>query len=123
MSIINSTLIIQAVHFLIAYLLIKFFFFRYAHEAIHAEDSLQEALVQNVQRAQIQVAQKEEELKQRWLDARVFFSDHIPLFKKRFIRSQEYSGVSPSTQQHALQSEKSAAYFVDLLMQKVRRDN
>ena len=81
MSIINATIFIQAIHFFIAFFLIKYFFFKPIVAQINAEDALQESLISTVQEHQIAVAQKERELLEHWQAMRAYFAKHVPVLK------------------------------------------
>lgn len=82
MSIINFTLIIQAIHFFIAYYIIKYFFFAPVVNQIDAENRLQESLVTAVQEYQMAVSNKEKELEVQWQAMRDYFAGHIPEIKQ-----------------------------------------
>lgn len=79
MSIINATLVAQAIHFLIAYLLIKYLFFKPVFEQIEQEDTLQESLINTIQSQQNIVAQKEQDLITQWHALKNYFATHVAL--------------------------------------------
>jgi hypothetical protein len=81
MSVINATLIVQVVHFFIAFALIKYFFFKPAVAHINAEETLQESLVNGVQEYQRIVADKEKEISDQLHDVRAYFSQNVPSLK------------------------------------------
>lgn len=81
MSIINATLVAQAIHFFIAYLLIKYLFFKPVFVQIEQEDTLQASLIATVQAHQQKVAQKEQDLVTQWHSLRNYFSAHVPVIK------------------------------------------
>ena len=82
MSVINFTLIVQVVHFFIAFFLIKYFFFKPALAHINAEETLQESLVSSVQEHQAAVvAHKEKEITDHWQALRAYFAQNVPSLK------------------------------------------
>ena len=58
MALINATLIIQAIHFFIAYLMIKHLLFKPALAEIQKEDAVQESLIATLHDHQLLLAQK-----------------------------------------------------------------
>jgi hypothetical protein len=119
MSIINSTLIVQAFHFFIAYVAIKYFFFKQAYHEIAAQDSLQESLVRSVQVGQMQVERNEQNLQEHWRRARDYFLRHRPSFKEEPLIG---GPVVPSIVMPIIektQIENSAPAIAHVLMQKV----
>ena len=81
MSVINATLIVQVVHFFIAFALIKYFFFKPTFAHINAEETLQESLVNSVQEHQKTVAEKEKEISDQLQDVRTYFAQNVPSLK------------------------------------------
>ena len=82
MSVINFTLVVQGVHFFIAFILIKHFFFKAAVNQIVAQDRLQESLIGAVQEHQAAISQKEQELREQWQAMRTYFSHNAPSLKQ-----------------------------------------
>lgn len=81
MSIINATLVAQAFHFFIAYLLIKHLFFKPVFAQIEQEEKLQESLITTVQSHQHTVALKEQELTAQWQALKKYVAAHMPVIK------------------------------------------
>lgn len=85
MSLINATLVAQAVHFSIAFILIKYFLFKPVFAQIEQEDKLQESLIATVQSHQQTVANKEQELTSQWYALRTYFAAHLPVIKTTHV--------------------------------------
>lgn len=81
MSLINATLVAQAIHFSIAFLLIKYFFLKPIYAQIEQEDKHQESLIATVQSHQQTVGIKEQELINQWYALRSYFAAHVPFVK------------------------------------------
>lgn len=81
MSLINATLVAQAIHFSIAFLLIKYLFLKPAYAQIEQEDKLQESLIATVQSHQQTVGAKEQELVSQWYALRSYFASHVPIIR------------------------------------------
>ncbi len=119
MSIINSTLIVQAFHFFIAYVAIKYFFFKQAYHEIATQDTLQESLVRSVQSGQMQVERNEQNLQEHWRRARDYFLHHRPSFKEEPLIGGPVipSIVIPTIEKSRI--EDIAPFIADALLQKV----
>lgn len=91
MSVINFTLFVQMLHFFIAFLLIKYFFFKLAVAHIQAEDNFQDILISTVQQHQATVIQKEKDIIEHWTHMQEYFAAHAPSIKKE----PEYSSKTP----------------------------
>ncbi len=103
MSIINFTLVIQAINFLIAFFIVKYFFFKNAVFQINAENTLQESLVSTVQEHQMAVNAKEQELAGHWQAMRSYFAKYAPSLKASPIfPSKKPSIVVPAFEQSAI---------------------
>lgn len=103
MSVINFTLVIQALNFLIAFFIIKYFFFKNAVYHIHAEDTLQESLVSAVQEHQMAVGSKEQEIGSHWQAMRAYFAKNIPSLKvSPLFALKKPSIVIPEFEQSAI---------------------
>jgi Ni,Fe-hydrogenase I cytochrome b subunit len=85
MSLINATLVAQAIHFSIAFILIKYLLFKPVFAQIEQEDKLQESLIATVQSHQQTVASKEQELTSGWYALRSYFAAHVPLIKSTHV--------------------------------------
>jgi hypothetical protein len=81
MTVINFTLVIQIIHFFIAFILIKYFFFKPAIGQLHADDAYQESLIAKVQNGHITIGHKEQALISQWQAMRAYFADHSPGLK------------------------------------------
>ncbi len=117
MAFINGTLIVQAVHFSIAFYLIKYLFFKPVLAHINAEDSLQESLIAGVQEHQSQLAAKEMELKEHWASVRRYFAENVPVLRVAPSFAKRPDMVMPEFQTTAIQS--AAHQAADLLVKKV----
>lgn len=82
MQIINATLIVQMVHFGIAYLIIRYLFFKPAVDQLKAEKDLQTSLFLTIQGYQAAITRKEQEIAADWQHARAVFAERTPLLKK-----------------------------------------
>lgn len=78
MALINATLVAQAIHFYLGFLLIKHLFFKPIFSVIQQENSLQESLIARVQQQQMRVVQKEQELKDHWQGLKAYFARVSP---------------------------------------------
>lgn len=108
MAFINGTLILQAAHFIIAFYIIKYFFFKPVFAHIEIEDALQESLVSAVQEHQAAVAQKEHELSDHWHALRSYFAQQAPSLKRQRLiipqQSIRVPDMTPADLQQAAQS-------------------
>jgi len=95
MALINATLIVQAIHFFIAYLLVKHFLFKPAVAEIQKEDAVQESLIATLQDHQFLLAQKEQELVQEKKRAQQDFSGAIPNLESSVVEKKMPSVVIP----------------------------
>lgn len=89
MSLINATLVAQAIHFSIAFILIKYFLFKPVFAQIAQEDKLQESLITTVQLHQQEVSHKEQELQAQWHVLRDYFAAHVPFIKTGFFSARK----------------------------------
>lgn len=89
MAIINVTLLIQAFHFFIAYIMIKNILFKPALLHIQAEDALQESLILTIQERQLLIAHKEQALAAHWQRVREYFAQNAPELKEVHLASFE----------------------------------
>lgn len=117
MAFINGTLIVQALHFGIAFYLIKYLFFKPVLAHITAEDSLQESLIAGVQEHQSQVAAKELELKEHWESVRRYFAENVPVLRVSPVPSKRPDIVIPEFEATTIQ--KAAKEAADDLVKKV----
>lgn len=118
MSIINATIVVQAFHFFIAYLLIRYCFFKPVVIQIQAEDAHQESLIAMVQAHQQLVAQKERELVDQWNGMRRYFAQHTPSLKPELFITQRPSMVTP--QFDAQEIAHAAEQLEKELLQRIR---
>ncbi len=95
MTLINCTLIVQAINFFIAFLIIKYCFFKPVVAEIHAEDALQESLMNTVQARRKIVAEKEQELLSQWQSAQQHFEHNTPSLRQEPFFSTKPSLVKP----------------------------
>lgn len=104
MAFINSTLILQAAHFIIAFYLIKYFLFRPVFAYIETEDALQESLVSAIQEHQAAVAHKEHDLAAHWQMLRLHFAQNVPSLKMHRILSSKAAIVMPQLASEKMQT-------------------
>ncbi len=93
MALINATLVAQAIHFYLAFLLIKHLFFKPIFSVIQEENSLQESLIAIVQQQQGRVTQKERALKESWLALRGYFARQAPCPQKQTGANTPRAGI------------------------------
>ena len=91
MTVINFTLVIQAINFFIAFLLIKFFFFKTAVDHIQSEETLQKTLNAKVGNYQELVNSQEQKLKNQWHNMVRHFSFNSPSLKPKPFFVQKLS--------------------------------
>ena len=96
MAFINGTLILQAAHFIIAFYIIKYFFFKPVFAHVETEDALQESLISAVQEHQAAVAQKEHELSDHWHALRSYFTQQVPSLKRQRLVIPKQSITMPN---------------------------
>lgn len=78
MSLVNLTLVVQAVNFFVAYLILKYLLLKPALQAIAAEDAHQQQLVSQVQENHVRIQEKKQEIQQRWRDCQEEFVQNAP---------------------------------------------
>lgn len=93
MTVINFTLVIQAINFFIAFLLIKFFFFKTAVVHIQAEETLQKTLNNRVGKFQELVNIQEQKLKSQWQEMVSYFSGNSPSLKPKPFFAEKLSPI------------------------------
>lgn len=93
MALINATLVAQAIHFYLAFLLIKHLFFKPIFSVIQEENSLQESLIATVQQQQGRVTQKEQALKEGWNSLRVYFARQAPCLQEQTAAKTPRAGI------------------------------
>ncbi len=74
----NSTLIVQAIHFAIAYGIIKYLFFQPVYALIQQERAEQEQRENALAYAKQLITQKERKLVMSWQESQDYFARHIP---------------------------------------------
>lgn len=74
----NSTLIVQAVHFFIAYCVIRWVIFKPAVAVVMHEDALFTSLRSDVAERQSTIEQKNHELATHWSSCKLYFARHAP---------------------------------------------
>lgn len=93
MALINATLVVQAFHFYIAFLMIKHLFFKPIFFHIEQENSLQETLINTVQKQQLRVAEKEQAIKDQWQQLRSYFVSESPHIKPTSIQKNKQDSI------------------------------
>ena len=104
MSLINATLVAQAIHFSIAFILIKHFLCKPVFAQITQEDKLQESLIATVQSHQQAVSNKEHELQAQWHVLRDYFAAHVPFLRTGSVISQGPQIQLPNSDQKKIDS-------------------
>ena len=90
---INSTLIVQMIHFFIAYGLLKKFLFKPVFYEIEQEDQLRFDLMYAVESRTVLIAQRERALREQWQEYRKKFAQKNPLQTEKL--NIIVNGVSP----------------------------
>lgn len=93
MALINATLVVQAIHFYIAFLMIKHLFFKPLFAQIEQENSLQESLISTVQKQQMRVAEKEQALKDQWQQLKAYFAREAPAIHAPLFSEAEHAPI------------------------------
>lgn len=75
---INVTLLIQAVHFAIAYLLIRTFILKPILQVIYQKERAHNDIISLLNRRKEQVTLQEQEKKQQWRNCQKYFALHTP---------------------------------------------
>lgn len=75
---INITILIQAFHFLIAYLLLRYFLFVPVWRVVTQEQTKQDTLVQAIEDRKNQIALGESKKYERWLSYQSYFARQTP---------------------------------------------
>lgn len=84
MAIINATIFVQAFHFSIAYLIVKYVLFKPALKEINDENALQKSLIKTIQNHQEAITKKEQQLQVHWQKSLSYFSHHMPALKEEY---------------------------------------
>ncbi len=89
---VNATLIVQAVNFLIAYLLFRFILLKPAYRAITEEEQHKMELEHLVVRDRLSLEEKKHEQREQWLACKHHCEEHMPelLDEAAFFR-----GITP----------------------------
>ena len=81
----NATLLLQAVHFIIAYGIVRYLLLKPIIAAIYSEDSLAESLQESLQDRKAAIEEKHRELLAQWEICKRYFSTHAPLLVSKHI--------------------------------------
>lgn len=79
---INSTLFVQLINFIIAYLILRIFLFKPIVAVVAQETNERESLIALVEARTVIVQQKETERRQRWLEHQEEFASIIPVITR-----------------------------------------
>lgn len=90
---INLTLIVQIVHFLIAYVLISKFFLKPGYDAVKSDENRLRQIRSLIEEEQQQVAAKELKKRSRWQACQQYF------YKNRPVVETQRAGLVPLVQQ------------------------
>jgi len=117
---INLTLVVQAINFLIAYIMIKKLFLKPAVEAIEQDDADERKDQEKITIQKEIVVGEEKRLQQRLSDFRKTFLEHEPEVAKAFeIAITPISGLPSLPAINEKQVEKLAKQTADHLIEKV----
>lgn len=84
---INATLLVQAVHFLIAYSLLRFFLYKPVVALIQKRDADKKALIENIAHKAAIIAQKEESIENYWQTKQQELLAQRPELKEQLVVS------------------------------------
>lgn len=79
MAFVNLTLLVQAVNFFLAYLILKYFLLKPAIAAINAEDGIENHLVSLVHQNHQRISNKQHEIQRKWHECQKSFAQFTPI--------------------------------------------
>ncbi len=92
---INLTLIVQIVHFLIAYVLISKFFLRPGYEAVKSDENRLRQIRSLIEEEQQHVAAKELKKRSRWQACQQYFHKNRPIVETQSVGLVPLSHQAP----------------------------
>lgn len=104
MALINATILVQAIHFFIAYLMVKYLLFKPALAEIQKEDAVQESLIATLQDHQVLLAQKEQDLVNEKKRAQGEFARTIPSLDSSLLLKKMPNIIIPQFQKSELEN-------------------
>lgn len=75
---INATLIVQIIHFFIAYLILRFLFFAPAYKEFESEKHTENRFKDTIEEVNAVIAQKEQERARTWQELQFFYQANRP---------------------------------------------
>lgn len=120
---INITLIIQIVNFLIAYTFLRFLFFKPAYTVIKIEQQEQDAFHNILVQQNAIIARKELELQERWCECQEYFLRNTPPVK--MVELFVFKHITPSVEKPVSLAPQMINELVDniqkILIEKVNK--
>lgn len=117
---INLTLLIQVINFIIAYIILRFLFFRPVVAVIKREDQEKDSLLDTIEQRRIMLQDREKERQELWRQCQYYFIEHAPQMPSRL---QMTIAALPEQQLPSLDQktiEKYSELVTDAIVQKVR---
>ncbi|HZW61696.1 MAG TPA: hypothetical protein VFF04_05725 [Candidatus Babeliales bacterium] len=111
MSMLNSTLIVQGINFLIAYILLRKLLFRPAVSLVMQEQSHISSLESSIDSRKAAIAEQEQEKLRRWKAFQQLFKNKIPSYQKQFEVGKM---ALPPIQYHVLKQEQAQTLSKDV---------
>lgn len=118
---INFTLVVQAANFCVAYLLMRWLFFKPVIEVIQQDSAKRAQLVDSIAEHQAKVAEHEQQNHADWQACREYFSCHTPDVTRQSLYI--FRDLAPTFHIESLSQEKMGALSQDMtqnLLAKVR---
>ncbi len=75
---INATLIVQIIHFIIAYFILRFLFFKPAIGELEIETRNEKYLKDTIEDVNVAISQKEDERIKRWQELQLYYQENKP---------------------------------------------
>ncbi len=112
---INGTLVLQLIHFFIAYLIIRFLILKPIITVIFKEKRLRDTLITRIQETKERVTQVEQEKLNALMRYKNYFAAHIPIIgsKKAKMRMPELQPQEINEQQIKEQAAKIVSIITD----------
>lgn len=117
---INLTLFIQAINFIIAYFILRMFFFRPVIAAIRQEDHEKESLIDTIEQRRIMLEDREKERQMQWRTCQDYFVQHAPVLLSQPIpiKKSSIKLITPSLDSKEI--EEYSTVIANDIVQKVR---
>jgi len=88
-ALINLTLIIQALNFFIAYLILRYFLLKPGLQALDQEDTQQANLVMRLEHVRLRMLEKQQQLLANWQEYKKSFARNTPLVSDRALLAKQ----------------------------------